>query len=845
MSDTAPHGSIRISCVLLDDRQSHRSPDKSRPLTSLNVDLPTAVIKGLQVSKFLRIAQNAHPVCDLCYQSYPILVKSAHLINTGCPLPASDIILNLQDSGNSKFMPSHLPLSTYIGDDGIDAWKVTIILECTFDLSKRLPIELRSILKLPTYDLSQFDRDLRNYYQLEMVLIYETSSEESLKLESKRLLDVSNDDSDLSTLSTGSHQSKRSFLESDNDEHGSEVHKKRVKSHPSSPAFELPAPGTRLPEGTDTFVEFLNRPSTAYVDKTHCILSLPDRYRYLLLRPPRFGKTTFLSTLQDYYDIHGARTFTDRFGSLAVVTDAPENPPLHSQHLCLAFDLQDMTVEFTAEEIISRLTGSICYTLNLFLRKYATELQLSHSEHPFLYENVHNFKNIFELVRASGHTMFVIVDNFDTPFQTQRPIDRWVRERAGTKGISNFLDSCFWAPLLTGSDVIRKLVVAGVLLPKHSMLRHLQLDIAQNFQVSCGFTEREALDFAFSVLNETVDVAELKCLCGGYVFPSQEASRDLPELLLHPQRLIDWIGRRIPSHRNNARFCLSESQLLSDIFEAIAKESGVAGAVSVSDLIGLLATGTVEVDCEVDALVDYDVNAPKWTALYYAGALTPDDLQAGTFRIPNDASFLDAWSNYCERDLPERFQTLFSSILRDQLQRGLARQREPNLRGIFELVMRNEHLICLRERVNPIILLPEDETRFQIPAYQTGKVMTVELRTLTLNGMWRGAHPNDDDRRPTSEELQQLHHELIKADDADLLARSYRAWSRTLNAMETVLVSSFFDLEPEIPQFLAVGGARVLLRQPPKAVEEQKDQEDDLFHYEDPLALCQWYWEVN
>ncbi|KAJ7212915.1 hypothetical protein GGX14DRAFT_619392 [Mycena pura] len=725
-------------------------------------------------------------------------------------------------------------------------------------------------------------------YTPEKGLVYEPSYEqvEPFELESEQfyaLGDLSDDESDLSspTPSTGSKRAKRSSPENDDNEQQSETCQKRLKSH-SSHATEVPAvcpllllatypykvqPCTRLPEGTDTFVDFCNRPSTAFVDKTRCILSLPDRFRYLLLRPPRFGKTTFLSTLEEYYDIHGATTFTDRFGSLAVVTDAPEDPPPpRSQHLCLCFNLEDMTVDFTTEAIATRLTINIGYELAVFLSKYATELQLSNADS--LDENLHSFEKIFELVRASGHTLFVTVDNFDAPFRTLLavPFDSpWMGGKgASTQEISDLLDSCFWAPLLAGSDVIHKLVVAGILLPKHSMLQHLQLDIAPNFQFSCGFTEQEALNFTSSVLDETLDIAELKCLCGGYVFPSQETSGDLPEPLLHPQRLIDWIGRRIPSYSDNARFCSSESQLMSNILEAIAKESGVTGAVSVSDLIGLLATGTVEVDCEVDALVNYDVNAPTWTALYYAGALTPDGLQAGTFRIPNDAvlslthshvdipvvqryncghgwNFLDAWSDYCERDLPDRFLTLFSGILRDQLQRGLARQREPNLRGIFELVMRNEHLICLRERVNPIILLSEDETRIQIPAYQPGKVMTVELRTLTLNGMWRGAHPNDDGRRPTSEELQQLHHELTKADDADLLARSYRAWSRTLNAMETVLVSSFFDPEPEIPQFLAVGGARVLLRKPPKAVEEQKDQEDYLVHDGYPLGLCQWY----
>ncbi|KAJ7217669.1 hypothetical protein GGX14DRAFT_597290 [Mycena pura] len=712
-------------------------------------------------------------------------------------------------------------------------------------------------------------------------LVYEPSYEqvEPFELESEQfyaLGDLSDDgailfiplpvechvsiESDLSspTPSTGSDRVKRSSPENDDNEQQSETCQKRVKSHPS-PATELPAvcpllllatypykvqPCTRLPEGTDTFVDFCNRPSTAFVDKTRCILSLPDRFRCLLLRPPRFGKTTFLSTLEEYYDIRGATTFTDRFGSLAVVTDAPEDPPpLRSQHLCLCFNLEDMTVDFTTEAIATRLTINIGYELAVFLSKYATELQLSNADS--LDENLHSFEKIFELVRASGHTLFVTVDNFDAPFRTPPavPIDSlWIGERrASTREISNLLDSCFWAPLLAGSDVIHKLVVAGVLLPKHSLLQHLQLNIAPNLQVSCGFTEQEALNFASSVLEETVDIAELKGLCGGYVFPSQEASGDLSESLLHHQRLIDWIGRRIASHSHNTRDCAS--QLISNILEAIPKES-VAGAVTVSDLIGLLATGAVEMDCEVDALVDYDPNAPTWAALYYAGALTPDSQQAGTFRLPNSAAlslihsridthvsdcydlectFVTASSDYCLRDDPGLLLRLLCDVLRDQMQCGLAKQREPNLRGVCELVMRNAR-ISRGQRSNPIILLPT--VRVEVLAFQLGKVLTLELKTLTLHGLWRGTHPNDDERMPTNEELLHLHKELLDADEPDLLARLYRTLSPTLNVMETVIVSSFFDPEPEHAQFLAVGGARILLRRPPKQTEDQQDEED-------------------
>ncbi|KAJ7139049.1 hypothetical protein C8R44DRAFT_867217 [Mycena epipterygia] len=40
----------------------------------------------------------------------------------------------------------------------------------------------------------------------------------------------------------------------------------------------------------------LTQPDIAFIDKTQCILELPDRFQHVILRPPRFGKTALLST---------------------------------------------------------------------------------------------------------------------------------------------------------------------------------------------------------------------------------------------------------------------------------------------------------------------------------------------------------------------------------------------------------------------------------------------------------------------------------------------------------------------------------------------------------------------
>jgi len=224
---------------------------------------------------------------------------------------------------------------------------------------------------------------------------------------------------------------------------------------------------------------------------------------------------------------------------------------------------------------------------------------------------------------------------------------------------------------------------------------------------------------------------------------------------------------------------------------------------------------------------NFDATAPTWMALYHAGALTYDRQSAGTLRVANSAvlslihsrvdtvfaerhqlgSFLTTWFKYNMQNNPQPFLDLMSQVLHDLTLRSLGKKREPDLRGVFELGMQRAALP--HRPVDPLILLPPDVARVEIPAYPDG-VHVWELKTLTLRGMWLGANPNEDE--PTVEDLRTLHEELVCLDDEELLARPYRTWSATHNATETVSVESFFDPEPEVPQFVAVGGARILRR---------------------------------
>ncbi|KAJ7091916.1 hypothetical protein B0H15DRAFT_180363 [Mycena belliarum] len=451
--------------------------------------------------------------------------------------------------------------------------------------------------------------------------------------------------SPLSSPSTGSTGLKRdwSSIWSDDEEayKDFELDRKRVKSRSPSPPLN---PRLRLPYLWEAFYDLYDCPGIAFADKTQHIPELPDRFRYLLLRPPQFGKTLFLSALYHYYDIHGAKHFSRRFGSLPLVTQSPDLAPRHNQHLCLSFRLSDIKIssgigdiEISSdiEMLKHRLRDKLRSPLRSFLIQYATELGLSRLASFSLGDDPDVVAKTFKLVKARGYTLFVGVDDYDWPIQpcsfahaSHFSHDGFV----SAQEIQSLLDTHFWSPLLAEPGVIDKLFVTGALLVRYLALEHLDPYSVPGLELSCGFTEQEVTTLAQAVLGETpAGISELRRSCGGYIFPSDGG---MAETLFHPQQAITWISELSSGRPESGDF---SHCLLTNILKLLPERSDVQDTVSITTLIDFLAAGAVEVS-QTDAALGFDAGAVRWNALYHAGALTYDPQLPGTLRVANSTA---------------------------------------------------------------------------------------------------------------------------------------------------------------------------------------------------------------
>jgi hypothetical protein len=125
-----------------------------------------------------------------------------------------------------------------------------------------------------------------------------------------------------------------------------------------------------LPYTGTGFAGFINHPKTIGADKTAYIekLDANPSYQCLFLRPRRFGKSTFLEILVNYYDKLTAHKFNDLFGDLYI----GKNPtPAANSLLVLEFNFSEITVLDSMEK---RFNEHINTTLGGFLSRYTKYL---------------------------------------------------------------------------------------------------------------------------------------------------------------------------------------------------------------------------------------------------------------------------------------------------------------------------------------------------------------------------------------------------------------------------------------------------------------------------------------
>jgi hypothetical protein len=228
-----------------------------------------------------------------------------------------------------------------------------------------------------------------------------------------------------------------------------------------------------------------------YADRTERIRTLEEAGKQLLfLRPRRFGKTAWLTTLENYYDLARAAEFDALFGSLAI-GQAPTARRNH--YFVLRWDFSMVDASGNLAEIRQALHNHLNAQVADFGVRYADQLGRELRYHPD--DGLVSFRSAVSAARARGHDLYLLIDEYDN-FANELMHGRRADYDALVSG-EGLLKTLFKAvkSLASGQGIDRVFItgVSPVVLADissgYNVAKDLSLDA--RFVDLCGFSEDE------------------------------------------------------------------------------------------------------------------------------------------------------------------------------------------------------------------------------------------------------------------------------------------------------------------------------------------------------------------
>ena len=261
----------------------------------------------------------------------------------------------------------------------------------------------------------------------------------------------------------------------------------------------------KLPYGISDFETIITE-QHHYVDRTDHIPLLEEAGKQLLfLRPRRFGKSLLLSMLENYYDINKADRFEALFGELAIGKAPTEE---HNRYLVMKWDFSGVSASGDAETV----TGSLYRYLNLRIRDFTNYYReiLEDTPHIEPQDAISSFQSLLLLVRKSGHSLYLLIDEYDNFANELMMGHRNMEEgryRALLSGEGAMKTLFKTVKMAAGGGGIGRVFITGVspvamsdLTSAYNVARNIYLD--DRFNTLCGFREAEIAGMTATIARE-------------------------------------------------------------------------------------------------------------------------------------------------------------------------------------------------------------------------------------------------------------------------------------------------------------------------------------------------------
>ncbi len=386
----------------------------------------------------------------------------------------------------------------------------------------------------------------------------------------------------------------------------------------------------KFPYGISDFYQVITE-DYFYVDRTAFISRIEDAGKQLLfLRPRRFGKSLWLSTLENYYDLAKADEFDRLFSRLAI----GRNPtPKRNQYFVLKWDFSGVNPHGEPEEIERALHNYLNRRIVDFAEYYQGRLARPIQIEPA--DALASFQSLLTAVRLTPHRLYLLIDEYDN-FANEILMggqsagrQRYESLLRGEGALKTVFKAVKAAAAGQGLDRAFITGVAPIVLSDlssgYNVAKNIYLE--PQFQDLCGFTEAEISQSLIAVVADCglpaseaeTALNQMRLYYNGYRFT--DAPGDLiynPTLALY---FLDHFQQRCqpPSNMLDSNLAMDRGKLsyiaglpggAEMIVDALNDEADLAVPV-LADRFGVEDVLTVRKDSDFMA-----------SLLYYFGALT-------------------------------------------------------------------------------------------------------------------------------------------------------------------------------------------------------------------------------
>jgi len=233
-----------------------------------------------------------------------------------------------------------------------------------------------------------------------------------------------------------------------------------------------------------------------YIDRTGLIPALEQAGEQLLfLRPRRFGKSLWLSTIENYYDLARADQFETLFAHLNIGRSPTAN---HNRYFILGWDFSLIDANGDYEHIVRSIDDHINSSIEYFSACYHDYLPAPIPTHEG--NSLRSFRSLLAALQPLGHPLYLLIDEYDnfayevmaSRLQGRKRYDELVQGEGIIKTLFKAVKSAasgmgLEKVFITGvSPIVMSDITSGYNVVKN-ISHHAK------FSALCGFTAQEVL----------------------------------------------------------------------------------------------------------------------------------------------------------------------------------------------------------------------------------------------------------------------------------------------------------------------------------------------------------------